>query len=660
MYKNSTDTVGAEVEYTKVLKAISGGKYQQDIQDLISLRESSGEERYTESKKMLPSVTFAGTFTKRAMDSLKEWSGMIILDIDGLSTAQVNHYKVAFAEDKHVHACFISPSQAGLKILIKVLNVVGPENHLRAFLALEDYFKNNYAVALDKSGKDISRLCYVSYDPEMYFNPDSEEFAFEPDKISTGPLVAKFDERPEKFKGYVISKDAKYAFKVCEQWTQRHHQYEAGNRNNYIHVLSCNLNRAGVDRNDAMLMIYNTYPDLPYKEIETTVNSSYRRESEHNTIDIYNTEANNLPEHTEDLGLDAQSETIYNDTVQLLNANVPKNLIAKLIKTFGISFFGMEEKEVGNVMNMAVKKHKDDLSTNSLDSTSADEALLRAIDSYKDTGGVSSLVPEIDAATNGGLMPGSFYGFIGKGGSFKSLLVQCIGAEGAKKDEVVLYLNGEMSELQLLDRMVNKELKLDLLGGLRTKTITRDDVPDIARRLKEILKDNFEMVSSTGWNKETICKTVQKIEAKLKKKVRLIIADGLTQMEDVKRDEIKSAIHNSGVLKEIAKESNVAVAALIHVSGGIEKHVRDTSKFVRGGDKVINNMDAMFCTSLLIDEMSSDMENGDLMYIKNKFYLRFIDKRGSGAIESKIIQVNRPMEMVVLDVDPAALEVKIG
>jgi KaiC/GvpD/RAD55 family RecA-like ATPase len=660
MYKNSTDTVGVEVSYKKVLNAISEGKYQPDIQNLHLLLQSGEVDRYTESKKMLPSVTFAGTFTKRAMDSLKEWSSMIVLDIDGLTPAQLTHYKKTISEDVHVHALFVSPSQAGLKIIIKLLSFIGPDNHLKAFLALEEYFKQSYAIALDKSGKDISRLCYVSYDPELYFNENSECFAFKPEEIVTGPMIAKFDERPDKFKGYIISKDAKYAFKVCEQWTQRHHQYEQGNRNNYIHVLSCNMNRAGIHIDDAMLMIYNTYPDLPYKEIETTVNSAYRRESEHNTIDIYNTDQSNLPEHTEDLGLDAQSETIYEDTKTLLNANIPKNLIAKLIKNFGIAFFGMEEKQVGDVMNLAVKKHKDDLSTNSLDSTSADEALMRAIESYKDSGGISTLVPEVDEATNGGLMPGSFYGFIGKGGSFKSILAQCIGAEGAKDGEVVLYLNGEMSELQLLDRMVNKELEIDLLGGLRDKTITREHVPQIAKELKEILKDNFEMVSSTGWNKETITKTVQRIEAKLKKKVRLIIADGLTQMEDVKRDEIKSAIHNSGVLKEIAKDSNVAVAALIHVSGGIEKHVRDTSKFVRGGDKVINNMDAMFCTSLLIDEPGSDMENGDLMYIKNKFYLRFIDKRGSGAIISKIIQVNRPMKLVALDIDPSAMEIKIG
>ena len=657
-YKGSTDTIGVEVDYKKILAGIKDGRWQKDIQNLLSLRESSGEDSYAESKKSLPSFTIAGTFHKRAMDQLKEWTTLIVLDIDNLEKQQMYTLFAAFREDPFVHACFISPSGAGLKIIIKLLRFVGPENHLRAFLALEEYFKQNYAVALDKSGKDISRLCYVSYDPELYFNEESQEFVFEPEKINVGPTTARFDERPDRFKGYVISKDAKYAFGVCEKWTQRHHQYETGNRNNYIHVLSSNLNRAGVDINDAMLMIYNNYSDLPFKEIETTVHSAYRRQSEHNSVDIYNTDVAEADPQEE--GMTMEEETIYKDTLSLLNAGINKNLIAKLIKNFGIAFFGMDEKYVGDIMNKAVKRNKEDINADSLDSTSADEALMRAIDSYKDTGGISTLVPEIDNAMNGGLMPGSFYGFIGKGGSFKSLLVQCIGSDNSKKDTITLYLNGEMSELQLLDRMVNRELKIELLNGLRNETITREQIPEIAQQLKDVLKGNFEIVSSTGWTHAGIVKTVKAVEQRTKKKVSLIIADGLTQMEDTKKDEIRSAIFNSGELKTVAKDTDAAVIALVHVSGNIAKHIRDTSKFVRGGDKVINNMDAMFCTSLCIDEHASDLDNGDIMYIKNKFYLRFIDKRGSGEIISKIVQVNRPMELLPLDIEPSIMEIKIG
>lgn len=661
MYKNSEDRNGLEVDHIKVLQGIAEGRWSSGIQNLRLLLQSSEVDRYAESKKSLPSVTFSGTFSVRAMDAITEYTGMMVLDIDKLTEGQINNYRKLFKEDPFIYCYFISPSGNGLKVIIKNVGRL-PEHHLHAFLALEQYFKNKYAVSIDKSGKDVSRLCYISWDPELYINENSGTFIYDVEEVekNLGPQKIDFDKRPEQFRGHVISKDAKYVFGICEKWTQRNHQYVEGNRNNYIHVLACNLNRAGVHTDDALLMVYNTYSDLSFKEIETTVRSAYKRTNEHNAVDVYNMEENDLPDHAEELGLTGEEETIFKDTIELLKRGVPKNVIAKLIKNFGIAFFGMDENHVSNVMNTAVKKFKEEQSEDTLPSMSVEEALMDAIDNYQDTGGISSLISEVDEATNGGIMPGSVYGFIGKGGSFKSLYVQCIGSEAAKKDQLTVILNGEMSGMQLLDRQANKELNIDLLGGLRSGKITRDDIPAIAAKLKEVLKDNLHIVSNAGWNAVKIISTVRALESKYKKKVTLIIVDGLTQMEDSKNDEIRSAIFNSGELKTIAKETNTAVCVLVHVSGGIEKHVRDTSKYVRGGDKVINNMDAMFCTSLLIDEHNSDMDNGDLLYIKNKFYLRFIDKRGSGSIISKIIQVNRPMAIEPLDVEPQAMEVNLN
>lgn len=655
MYRDSTDIVGVEVDYWKILKAISEGRWQADIQNLRLLMKET--DRYAESKRALPSVTFSGTFSKRGMDTLVSYTHLMVIDIDKLNELQIAHYKKVFKDDPYIHACFVSPSGFGLKVLIFTL--AEAEHHLHAFLALEEYFKNTYAVDIDKSGKDVSRLCYISWDPDIYVEDYPTRFPVNIEEMATKVQAGgdHFDERPDRFKGHVISKDAKYAFKVCEKWTQRNHQYGEGNRNNYIHVLSCNMNRAGVHHDDALLLIYNTYSDYPYKEMQTTVNSAYRKTSEHNIVDVYNTEEVSLPDHTDGLNLTLEEETIFNDTLLLLDKGVPKNIITKLIKNFGIGYFSMDETHISKVMNMAVESTRNVESS----SRSVDSALLEAIENYSDSGGVSTQVAEMDEALNGGLMPGTLNGIIGKGGTMKSVLAQCIGSECAKNpDSITVYLNGEMSQLQLLDRMINRELGVDLLFGLKNKTITKSDIPKFAQQLKDIFNDNFHIINCSGWSGEFIVKAVKALEAKLRKKVRLIVGDGLTQMEDTKRDEIKSAIHNSGVLKEVAKQTDAAVLVLVHVSGGIAKYIRNTADYVRGGDKVINNMDCLFCTSLLIDESASNIDTGDIHYISNKFYLRLIDKRGSGKIVSKIIQVNRPMAMIPLEIDPGSVEVKIS
>lgn len=654
LYKSSTDTEGVIINYKKILKGIQEGKWADQVQNLLSLRERSSED-YSKSKKLLPSTTFAGTFSARNMDSLVDYSHMIVLDIDKLSEAQVNHYKMAFTEDQFIHACFISPSRAGIKILVRLESA--PEHHLAAFLSLEKYFKETYAIAIDPSGKDISRLCYVSHDHDLYMNMESVPFVFDVSAIEINTKRG-FDDRPDRFKGHVLSKDAKYAFKVCEMWTQRNHQYVDGNRNNYIHVLACNMNRCGVDEKDAELMIYNNYSDLPSKELHTTVHSAYKNESEHNSVDVYEIEKGNIPNDEPDEELSTSEQIVFEDTLELMRAGVKQSRISKLIKFFASGKLEFTEEEISRLMNMAKEKFKTENEADSHQTESATDALMEAVSQYRDSGGVSTLVPEFDETLGGGLMPGLLYGAIGDGGTFKSIFAHCIGSEKAKGDGLILYLNGEMSRLQLLDRVVNKELGKELIYGLKNREITEEELPNIISELKEVLGDNFQIVNNSGWTQDSIVQTVNNIELKFNKKVQLIIVDGLSQMEDAKKDEIKSAIFNSGELKEVAKRTNTSVIVLVHVSGNPPKHHRDTSKLIRGGTKLINNMDAMFCTSLLVDETSSNIENGDILYRTGIFYLRLIDKRGSGLVLNKIIQVHRPLRLEPLPIDPSAMEVK--
>lgn len=658
-YKNSSDTIGAEVNDTAVLGGILSGRWKEQIDNLrVLLQNSEDGKEYDRSKRQLAAATFGGVFSERGMDNCIAPSGLLILDVDKLDESTLASYKEAFCADRYTYACFVSPSGAGLKILVKY----DAANHLQAFLTAEKYYKETYACKLDPSGKDISRLCYVSCDPDMFMNEDSDTLIGDP-AIVVSDGSNSFDKRPEKFKGYVISKDAREALAVCEKWTERHHQYVSGNRNNYIHVLACNLNRAGVVEQDALIMIYNKYSDLDFKEVETTVGSAYKNTSEHNSIDIYSRPVDELPVHREETEtMSLEEETIFLDTLEMLKAGVKINMVSKYVKNYGVSFLSLDEDNVKGLMNQAYSTYKNESAAEDFQMSSAGKALMNVVQNYKDNGGVPTRVPEVDDTLNGGLMPGNLYGAIGDGGTFKSLLTMVIAVDQAYvkgNNGLVVYLNGEMSELQLMDRLLNKELGINLQEELRLKKVTEEKLNEYLGLLKEKVGENFQVVSSAGWNTATIAKKVKDLEDLTGKKATLIVVDGLTQMEDLRNDEIKSAIHNSGELKALAKDTNTAILCLVHVSGNPPKHHRDTSKLIRGGTKLINNMDAMFCTSLFIDEEKSNIQNNDIMYQDGMFYLRFIDKRGSGKIINKAIRMHRPLRMEVLNVDPQAMEVEV-
>lgn len=142
---------------------IKTGKYRHEVEPL---RQLTGDA-YKVQKNLLPCITPSGVFTQRKAAGIKEHSGIICIDVDNIENAQdkLSSYKIY----SWILAMFISPSNKGVKIFVRI----DPQKHLESFLSLETLFKNKLQVDIDKACKDVSRLCFVSYDPDIYVNNDA-------------------------------------------------------------------------------------------------------------------------------------------------------------------------------------------------------------------------------------------------------------------------------------------------------------------------------------------------------------------------------------------------------------------------------------------------------------------------------------------------------
>jgi hypothetical protein len=69
-------------------------------------------------------------------------------------------------------AMFVSPRGNGLKLFVPITPDISL--HLRSFEATKLYFKRTYDLNVDEQCKDISRLCYASYDPDLIARADAE------------------------------------------------------------------------------------------------------------------------------------------------------------------------------------------------------------------------------------------------------------------------------------------------------------------------------------------------------------------------------------------------------------------------------------------------------------------------------------------------------
>ncbi len=199
-----TDRQPKTVKVSELVEEIRAGKWARHINPLRQLKQTD-PEAYDKAKPTLPFFTMAGTFSERKKTGFLKPSGYIILDIDGLQAGQLLEIRARIEPDQHTAICFLSPSGVGLKVAFKV-SMNNDAECKAAFAAISEYFISEYQIELDPSGKDISRACFVSFDPAIYYNPDAVEFQYE--VAARGPeLPAKIQAAPTsgKIERYVLS-----------------------------------------------------------------------------------------------------------------------------------------------------------------------------------------------------------------------------------------------------------------------------------------------------------------------------------------------------------------------------------------------------------------------------------------------------------------------
>ena len=264
IFKNIKETSTPYYRDVKVvLDRIKNGSSKERVK---LIRQEKDKSNRNKLKQDLPAVCFSGTFSKRSDAGLKDHSGLICLDFDGYKTKKdLMSDKDQLSKNKYVYSVFVSPSGNGLKALVKIPK--DPDNHVGYFRALEEYFQSEY---FDKACKNISRVCYESYDPLIHVNETSSLW----DKIAEHEYrpIDKYKERPT----IPITDENKVVDRLMSWWKKKYGIIE-GERNNNVYVLAAAFNDFGVNRSLAEYVMSEFQTrDFPMSEIKTTIDSAYR------------------------------------------------------------------------------------------------------------------------------------------------------------------------------------------------------------------------------------------------------------------------------------------------------------------------------------------------------------------------------------------------
>jgi len=250
------------VPVSKIFERIKRGT-SKEIIDLV--RSATDKKDADKVKQTLPCIVFGGEFKERNKNGLIKHSGLMVVDFDKYPTDDVmfDHLH-ELKKNKHFVSLFISPSGKGIKGVVKI-----PECdkylHEKYFKSFNEFYQYDY---FDISNCNVDRVCYESYDPDIYINYDAELFA--PTLIDKGfdvkervPLI------PIDEEGVIIEKIMAF------NWSK---DFVDGQRNSFIFDLAGAFCEYGINESTALGYIQNNvvYGDFTETETKTTIKSAYK------------------------------------------------------------------------------------------------------------------------------------------------------------------------------------------------------------------------------------------------------------------------------------------------------------------------------------------------------------------------------------------------
>lgn len=147
---------------------IIGKPAQKRTADLRAITDKTQAKRF--KSNCFDYCCFSGIFTKRNANALVQHSGLMCIDFDHLPDPDDLRQKLLFDEYFDTQLLFRSPSGDGLKWIIPV--DLSEYTHGEFFEAVAEHILQGYGVQIDKSGSDVSRACFLPYDPHAYINPE--------------------------------------------------------------------------------------------------------------------------------------------------------------------------------------------------------------------------------------------------------------------------------------------------------------------------------------------------------------------------------------------------------------------------------------------------------------------------------------------------------
>ncbi len=165
-----------EYDVDKLLEIIRDDTYYHLKPKVEAVRSAESKDEKNKKKALLPVVTWNGTFKSRHKNECTVYSSYTALDFDHIEPKDMPAFVRWLQGFPCVYACFVTPGGTGYKAIILHDNCE-PLYHYDLYGQLVKLFDCPW---IDKSTTDLARGNYLSYDPDLWKNPNPVPFHFVP------------------------------------------------------------------------------------------------------------------------------------------------------------------------------------------------------------------------------------------------------------------------------------------------------------------------------------------------------------------------------------------------------------------------------------------------------------------------------------------------
>lgn len=220
--------------------------------------------------RLLPAIAYNGKFMELNGAGLVEYSCITALDFDHIATLDdMVNLRNRLMKTPCVRHVFTTPSGWGLKALVLHDNT----NQSRHRDLYEQLLNKFYVASSDPSCKDLARRNYLSYDPDIWTNPNPKPFHYIPSIKLDIKAVITYRERKVSDKSIISIMNSIWKKKNPEYWKE-------GKRAFSVFMLACLMCKWGVDENLAVEYFVGGWESVTMsgEEIQSHVRNAYRVE----------------------------------------------------------------------------------------------------------------------------------------------------------------------------------------------------------------------------------------------------------------------------------------------------------------------------------------------------------------------------------------------